>query len=174
MTRPPRTVTVRWRANRRKWEVDSPNPPGVRPRRAKRLFESEEAAQAYAAEVARARWEAPQAPQASDITLAAYAAERIEAWRPALAARTVRTYVERLCTHILPALGGMRVRDIRRRHVIALLGARQRAGDAPDSVRLIRATLVDAPDRRGRWRADHGQSRVRPIVAVLREGGRVC
>jgi integrase len=49
--KPKRLIVVRFRQNRQRWEVDYFNPPGSTPTRERRLFETEEAALAYAATV---------------------------------------------------------------------------------------------------------------------------
>jgi len=50
--KPKRLIVVRYRMDRDKWEVDRQNPPGSNPARSRTLFDSEEAALAYAAELA--------------------------------------------------------------------------------------------------------------------------
>jgi hypothetical protein len=76
------------------------------------------------------------------ITLKEYVVER---WQPSagpdLEPRTYESYVRLLDDHVLPALGRMRVRDIRVRHVRALLKAKRTEGYAKNTCRLIRAAL---------------------------------
>jgi integrase len=50
--KPKRLIAVRFRKDRQKWEVDRWNPPGSDPLRSRTLFDTEEAALAYAAELA--------------------------------------------------------------------------------------------------------------------------
>ena len=50
--KPKRLIVVRFRKNRQKWEVDRWNPPGSDPVRSRTLFDTEEAALTYAAELA--------------------------------------------------------------------------------------------------------------------------
>ena len=162
---------VRPRQNRAKWEVDCRAIPGWTPRRA--LFETEEAAHAYASQVLQRIGQGLVPDQsAQPLTVREYAARRLAVWKTRLAARTVRGYEQHLALHVLPVLGDLPVREIRRRHVKALLEAKQAelyvrrtthktAGGAPEAddpgrpyakhtIRLIRATLstllTDAAD----------------------------
>src|SRR6266516_361599 len=60
---------------------------------------------------------------------------------------TVRQYRQLLSAHVVPfqtegrPLGGMKIRDIRRRHIKALLISKRKDGYAKDTVRYIRAAL---------------------------------
>jgi hypothetical protein len=54
---------------------------------------------------------------------------------------TWRGYSESLQNHILLALGRLRLRGLRRRHVKQLLNDKRAAGYAPNGVRLIKAAL---------------------------------
>lgn len=71
--------------------------------------------------------------------------ERVPVWlasiRGEVEAATLASYRERLTTHVLPTLGGMRLRDIEPSDVKRLLAAKRVAGYAKNSVRLIRAAL---------------------------------
>jgi integrase len=131
-------IHVRYRENRALWEVDYRDDGGVRRRP---LFASEEDALARAAEIRRAlggqRLEVPD----RDITLKAYADRWLEAIVGEIELSTWRNYQERLRSHILPTLGRLRLRDLRRRHIKQLLNAKRAAGYAANGVRLIKATL---------------------------------
>jgi site-specific recombinase XerC len=76
-----------------------------------------------------------------DLTVREYLAQRRKVSEHQLAARTVRSYVERLERHVLPKLGHAQVRAIRPRHVKHLLADKQQQGHSPNSVRLIKAAL---------------------------------
>jgi len=132
-----RHIVVRFRETRGQWEADYRDHRG----RHRPLFETEEEALAFAAEVAKTLHQDTPASPDMDTTLRAYAAQRLAAWRHQLAPRTLRSYTERLDNHVLPALGHMKVREIKRRHIKALLTEKQREGHAPNSIRLVRAAL---------------------------------
>jgi hypothetical protein len=53
----------------------------------------------------------------------------------------VRNYTERPRRHILPALGHLKLREIHRAHIKALLADKRRQGHAKNSVRLMKAAL---------------------------------
>jgi integrase len=166
-----RLIVVRPRQNRGKWEVDCRAIPGWTPRRA--VFDTEEAAHYYASHVLQRIGQGllpDQSPQ--PLTVREYSVRRLAVWKTQLAARTVRGYEHCLTRHVLPVLGDLPVREIRRSHVKALLEAKQAelyvprpahrsAGSAPEAgdqgrpyakhtIRLIRATLstllTDAAD----------------------------
>ncbi len=130
-------IKIRPRKDRGKFEVDYRD---HEQRRSRPLFDSEEDALAFAAEK---RKELSQGAFLvdSDITLKEYATRWLETQQSQLAPRTYRSYVERLENHVLAVLGSLKVREIRRRHVKALLAAKQRGDHAPNSIRLIRAAL---------------------------------
>ena len=54
---------------------------------------------------------------------------------------TWRHYRGSFRRHILPTLGAVRLRELRRRHVKALLNTKRAEGYAPNGVRLIKAAL---------------------------------
>ncbi len=140
-------VFVRFREDRNRWEADYRDQTGKRHRP---LFETEEQAHAHALEISQTIGRGVLPVADSEISLSEYV-ERWKATRQSqLAPRTFRSYCERLVNHVLPALGSYKVREIKRRHVKALLDEKQRAGHAPNSIRLVRAALstilTDAQD----------------------------
>src|SRR5262245_49458029 len=146
-----RRINVRPRLDRPgKWEVDYLNPPGMHPRRCRQVFDSEEEALAHAASVRKWLESAPVVVEDSDITLADYAHRRLAVWGGYLAARTIKGYEYQLRYNILPMLGSVRVREIKRREIKKLLATKQRTGLSAHTLRLIRATisslLTDAMD----------------------------
>jgi hypothetical protein len=58
-----------------------------------------------------------------------------------VAPKTPRSYRQLLELHVLPSLGRLKLRDLRRRHVKALLLDKRIKRYAKDSVRLMRAAL---------------------------------
>lgn len=75
------------------------------------------------------------------LTLAEYAQAWIEQLATTHAPATVALYAERLNGHVLPALGPLRLRELDRRAVRALLAEKRQAGYAANGVRLMRAAL---------------------------------
>jgi integrase-like protein len=75
------------------------------------------------------------------VTLEAY----VETWKKRAEGEiqpgTFANYVDNLDRHVLPTLGGLRVRDIHRARVRDLLAAKKTTGLGKNSVRLIRAAL---------------------------------
>jgi len=83
-----------------------------------------------------------------DVTLSAYTAHWLEnVVAESLEPKTLEGYRQMLSAHVIPfkfdghALGNMRLRDIRRRHIKSLLISKRKDGYAKDSVRHIRAAL---------------------------------
>jgi hypothetical protein len=76
-----------------------------------------------------------------DTTLAQYADARLPAWKHETESKTFRNYEQLLRLHVLTTLGRLKLRDLRRRHIKALLSEKRAQGKAKDTVRLIRAAL---------------------------------
>jgi integrase len=80
-------------------------------------------------------------PEAREVTLAEYA----DGWLKLIAATikpaTLESYMNALRRHILPVLGSLKVREIRRGHVKHLLAMKLEAGVSRNTARLIHATL---------------------------------
>jgi integrase len=181
-------VPVRFRRNRGKWEVDCrkvPNWGAARP-----LFETEAQAQAYAAEVRKHAGRGSPPLEDREITLEVYA-ERWLARVEAEAGHIKKDLRYHLNAHLLPALGHLKLRAIRRAHVRTLWAEKLGEGYAKNTVRLMRATLSvilgDAVEdeiletnvalgtgRRGRKRPDRiteaeRQEKVRPMTMAQRD-----
>jgi integrase len=95
-------------------------------------------------------------PLRAEMTLAQYVEHFLKSNDDDLEKKTLRTYVSLLRQHVLPfrtegrMLGSIRLCDIRRRHLKALIIDKRRKGYAPDTIRLTRAAistvLTDAVD----------------------------
>lgn len=131
----------------------------VNGRRRRALAESREAVSLKVADLIKDAEKEPDTIGAWDrnITLAAYAAYWLDdAVAKVLEPRTIEGYRQMLSAHIIPfkvdgkSLGGMKIRDIRRRHIKALLNSKRAEGYAKDTVRHLRAAfsslLTDAVD----------------------------
>lgn len=143
MTGKPRKVRNhgRWR-----WQVDSRDP--LTGKRTRRFYETKAAADAAQTEVNAAPSEPLHPLCDPDVTVERYSevwvARHQTAWRP----RTLRSYRDLLRLHVLPfplgggrTLGTLRVADLHRGHVQALVEGKGSAGYAPDSIRLVFATF---------------------------------
>lgn len=75
------------------------------------------------------------------ITVRLYAERWLPSTKQDLAQRTYRSYAQLFEKHILPAVGGMTVRDLRSRDVKRLLAEKRQTGLGRNSVRLIKAAL---------------------------------
>jgi integrase len=131
-------VRVRYRHDRKLWEVDYRDADGHRRRP---LFPTEEAAHEHATEVLRSQGVLPPPAEDRDITLRAYATRWLAIVEHEKDPNTVRGYRERLEGHVLPALGHLKIREIQRGHIKAFLAHKRGRGYAKNSVRLMRAAL---------------------------------
>jgi integrase len=90
--------------------------------------------------------------QQCDITLAEYNDRWLQAVASEIKPRTLKGYKQLFKLHIVPAFGRVRLRDLSRGMIKALLGQKRAAGLGKNSVRLIRAALsvmlADAVDDR--------------------------
>jgi integrase len=118
--------------------------------RRRALDESREAVTSKVADLIKKAEKEPDIPLGwdRDITLSAYAANWLDNVIPDnVEPRTVEQYRQILNAHVMPfkfdghSLESMRLRDIRRRHVKAMLANKRKAGYAKDTVRHIRASL---------------------------------
>ncbi len=100
------------------WEVDYRDAGGVRRRP---LFQTEEDALARAAAIRRDLGRSVAAPPDPIITLAEYAEQWLTIVSGELEPATWRHYRASLRLHILPVLGRIKLRELRRRHIKALL-----------------------------------------------------
>ncbi len=131
-------VRTRFRENRNQWEVDYIDNAG---RRHRPLFDTEEQTQAFAAKTVKDLKQGVLPVEDSAITLRDFAAKRFEVWKSQLSPRTWRSYTTRVKTHILPALGAVKVAALRPPACLALLEQKQ-ATLAPGTVRMIRSNFV--------------------------------
>jgi integrase len=155
MAKPKHLVVVRIREDRGKPEIDYVDLDG---RRHRRVFDSEEKAHAEAAKIAaRLNDGLPADPDGDDPLKQIKVREYVDRFlreQAHLAPRTLASYRAHLSGVVTEQLGHLRVRDLRRRHVKALLGSlrdrtytRGKAEDAearaysPDTIRLVRASL---------------------------------
>jgi integrase len=108
-----------------------------------------------------------------EVTLERYAALWEERNAPGWKPRTRRSYHDTLTLHVLPfpigagrTLGTLRIADLQRGHVQALVEAKAHEGYAPDSVKLVFGTIRSLCD------AAVGDRllRVHPIDPALRKG----
>jgi len=155
-------------------------------RERRRLLDTEEAAHAFAAQ--RSKEIAIGAPPTEDrdVKLRPYAEAWQESRKGEIAPRTLATYRENLMRYVLPALGHLRVREVRRGHVLALVRGMRTNGYAPNTVRLAQAALsavlmaaldeeiVDANvslnlNRRKRGQARQQQPQKRPKAMTFEE-----
>ncbi len=140
MAKAKRKIVVRFREDRQKWEVDCRAVPGWRSRRP--TFETEEEAHAYASKLLGELERGLPVPEHRDISLVTYVEERwLPAVSPDLERKTAEGYARLLRRHVLPQLGQLRLRDVRKRHIRALLNDKRTQGYAKNTVRLIKAAL---------------------------------
>jgi integrase len=153
-----RTVVPRYRADRQKWEVDYRDHHGKRHRP---LLASEELALAHAADVAKTLSQTPALVDDADVTLEAYVTRWLEAGTREMESKTVSSYRQLLRLHVLPAIGHLRLRDLHRRHVKALMAAK-RAERLPRKTDQGRDSEAAAPAPAG-----YSRNTVRLIKAAL-------
>jgi integrase len=150
-----RLIVVRFRENRAMWEVDHRDHLGKRHRP---MYATEAEALKKAAELRKGLEKTVAHVDDPDITLEQYTSRWLETGTQELEVKTRGSYAQLLKTHVLPSLGMLRVRDLQRRHVKTLLGAKRAerlprthrpgaAQSAPvkgyskNTVRLIKAAL---------------------------------
>jgi len=137
-------ATIWKRKGRDVWVVDYRNAAGVRIRLS--AATRQQAEDLLAAKI-KERKQAPTNPKDRDLTLAEYAKGWLEAAVGQLAPVTYQNYEQHLRVHILPTLGRLRVADLGRRHVKALLTKLRSTKNAQgrpfakNSLRLIKAAL---------------------------------
>lgn len=76
-----------------------------------------------------------------EITVESYSERWHASLEGSLKGSTVESYAQRLRVHILPAFGNVKICQLHRGAIKALLSAKLSSGLAPDSVRLIHATI---------------------------------
>ena len=107
----------------------------------RRLFDAEEAAHAFAAQVSKEIAIGVAPVENRDVKLKPHAESWLESRKTEIAPRTLATYRDNLARYVLPALGHLRVREIRRSHVMALVRGLRKNGYSANTVRLARASL---------------------------------
>ncbi len=131
-------VRVRFRKNRGLWEVDYRDREG---RRHRPLFGSEEEAHEEATKAIRDLGQVVPVAANRDITIQDYAEQWLVNIETEKEPATVRNYTERLRRHVLPVLGHLKLRELHRVHIKALIGDKRRQGQSKNSVRPIKAPL---------------------------------
>ncbi len=131
-------LKVRFRKDRGLWEVDYRDDTGLRHRP---LFETEEKAHEHAAEVLKTLGQSIPASVDREIRLRDYAKQWLAIVEHEKEPKTIRTYVERLNNHVLPALGHLKLREIQRAQIKAFLASKRGDGHAKNSVRQMKAAL---------------------------------
>ena len=137
-------ATIWKRKDRDVWVVDYRDAMGTRVRL---VAASRVEAEDLLAEKIREGKHAPTKQEDRDLTLEAYAARWLTTVAGHLASVTHQSYAQQLHRHILPRLGQVRVRDLRRKHVKDLLTTlrtelnAQGRPFAKNSLRIIKATF---------------------------------
>jgi len=177
-----RRIVVRFRENRDAWEVDFRDHGGKRHRP---LFVTEEQALAHAAEVSRTLTQAVPLVNDPEITLSSYVARWLEGAQE-IEGKTLGSYRHLLNMHVLPILGNLKLRELHRRHVKALLASKRaerlqrtqkqaragietpKTGYAKNTVRLIKAALSTVLSDA----ADDGYIATNPAFSAGRKRGK--
>ncbi len=159
-TRAKRLVVVRFRADRGRWELDYRDQRGTRHRP---LFESEAAALEEAAKKRKDLEQGIQLLDDPDLTVRGYA----ERWLTGgssqeLGAKTQESYRQLLDSHVLPILGHLKLRELHRRHVKALVAAKRAARLPRKTTRDVAHADAEAPASGG-----YSKNTVRLIRAAL-------
>ena len=144
--RPKRLIVVRFRTDRTLWEVDYRD---VHGRRHRPLFATEADALARAADLRKELEQGVAMVDDPDLTLRGFAEGWLDVGTQEMEPKTRASYRQLLDGHVLPQLGAIKLRELHRRHVKALIAAKRAAGyrehRAPDQGRLS-TVLSDAVD----------------------------
>ncbi len=135
MARP--QIKIRFRTDRRLWEVDYRDGAGVRRRP---LFPTEEDAHAHATKLFKTLGRRVVTTN-HDITLNAYATTWLLDIAVEKEPATVRSYTNLLNGHVLPVLGRTKLRDLHRSQIKAFLADKRRQELSKNTVRLMKAAL---------------------------------
>src|SRR2546427_680149 len=155
-TRAKRLIVVRFRADRGRWELDYRDQHRTRHRP---LFESEAEALEEAAKKRKDLEQGIPLLDDPDLTVRGYA----ERWLAGgstqeLEPKTRESYRQLLDSHVLPILGHLKLRELHRRHVKALVAAKRAARLPRKTTKdVARADAEASPS--GRWTST---SRTRP------------
>jgi integrase len=140
--KPKRLIVVRFRQDRGKWEADYRTPPGSVPPRVRRLFDSEEAALRYAAQVAP-RLDAA-APPVRDAAMTLGAA--FDRYLELRARRPSIVEDRRTARRLLAAFGeGTRLRDLTASKIAAYKAERLAAGRRDAAGQPLSAAAINRP-----------------------------
>ena len=120
--RPKRLIVVRFRESRGMWEVDYRDRHGKRHRP---LFATEADALSDAAKRREDLEKTVALVNDPDLTLDQYTERWLQTAAHELETKTRGSYAQLLKSHVLPMLGSVRLRDLHRRHVKMLLGAKR-------------------------------------------------
>jgi integrase len=126
------------RKRRSKWVVDYRDPLG---RRRWETCETRKQAEGVLERVLHDSKQASLPAVNPDIRFAPYAESWLTLVASSLKPRSVDGYREKLKNHVLPAFGSLKIRDIHRARIKALLASKLEAQLSVDTVRLIHATL---------------------------------
>ncbi len=132
-------ATIWKRKDRDVWVVDFRDATGKRQR--KIAGPTREFAEQLLAQVIQTAKDTPADVRDRDITVKDYGTQWLANAEHDLASRTHRSYTQLFTRHIEPALGHLRVRELRRRDVRHMLTRKREAGLGKNSLRLIKATL---------------------------------
>ena len=157
-------ASIRRRKDRKatRWIVDSRDIPEGR----RLTFKTREEAELARADMIKASQQAQPAAKDREITLDAYADRWLEQIAVSVETNTSASYRQNLAKHIRPVFGPMKLRDLHRGHIKALLAKKRQDGLSKNSVRLVRATLsVMLGDA-----VDDGVLQVNPATGTGRRG----
>ena len=157
-------ASIRKRKDRKgtRWIVDCRGIPGGR----RLTFKTREEAELARADTVKASQQAQPTARDRDITLDAYADRWLEQITVSVETNTSASYRQNLSKHVRPTFGPMKLRDLHRGHIKALLAKKRQDGLSKNSVRLVRAVLsVMLGDA-----VDDGVLQVNPAVGTGRRG----
>src|SRR5207249_7885894 len=131
---------IRKRKKRGKWYyvVDSRDAAGVR---RMRFFPTKREADDHLTTVGEEKRQKARPVVDVEITVRAYSERWLGIIATQVKPRTLESYTDTLRLHILPALGHVRVQELERGRVKALLAAKSQSGLATNSVRIVYGTL---------------------------------
>src|SRR5262245_36713118 len=153
-----RLIVVRFRESRGMWEVDYRDRHGKRHRP---LYATEAEALGKAAELREDLEKTVAFVDDPDLTLKQYTERWLEHGMQELDHQTRASDAQLLKPHVLPILGALRLRDVHRRHVKNLLGAK-RVERLPRTPRPVEAQSGEAVPAKG-----YSKNTVRLIKAAL-------
>jgi len=153
-----RLIVVRFRESRGMWEIDYRDRHGKRHRP---LYATEAEALGKAADLREDLEKTVALVNDPDLTLKQYTDRWLEHGMQELEPKTRNSYAQLLKAHVLPILGALRLRDLHRRHVKNLLGAK-RVERLPRAPRPVEAQSHEETQAKG-----YSKNTVRLIKAAL-------